>query len=518
MAVGSTSEPVRMFDSQTGFLGSVLENRQGGMACVVYSPDGQWIVSGDWKGNLQLWETATGKAGPTWKAHPVCVNNVDFSANGQWIASCGDELVVRLWDARTGAAVSVFAGHIKEVSSLAFSPDGSQLASCSQDRTVRLWDMSSTGVGPKSHGSFGPVTKVAYSSHGLHVISDSFNGTMRYYDEVTGQLGVVHSIGDGRVDCIAYSPDGLRFAAPGHLGDVTIRNARTGAAEVVIGRGIHSIESIAFSPRWIATGSVKGTLRLWDASSGEPGRVFTGHTDGIKSLAFSPNGQKVVSAGVSDGYDSTWIWTVDTGECKPLVGEKKSHSRVTAYSMDGLVLSTIAYSLVQLWDANTGQELGPGLKHNSQISCVAISPCSQWIATGGARSVFLWISGLGNAQMESRQRHVLTIGGFFGNVNSIVWKPDAGHLEFATGCQAGSIRTWRLREVGGFWSVLLLWSDGPTSLTVEDAVFDGVQDLSPTNQKLLLQRGAKKDHSFPQTGTQVSLDEFERADIDKSDE
>jgi WD40 repeat protein len=49
------------------------------------------------------------------------------------------------------------------------------------------------------------------------------------------------------------------------------------------------------------------TARLWDAASGKKLLTLEGHTDGVRSAAFSPDGTRVVTA--SDD-DTAKIWRV----------------------------------------------------------------------------------------------------------------------------------------------------------------------------------------------------------------
>ncbi|KIJ90261.1 hypothetical protein K443DRAFT_116849, partial [Laccaria amethystina LaAM-08-1] len=68
--------------------------------------------------------------------------------------------------------------------------------------------------------------------------------------------------------------------------------------------------------RRVVSGSLDRTIRIWDAETGKPVREpFQGHTDLIKSVAFSPDGRRVVSG---SGDATIRIWDAETG--KP-VGE-----------------------------------------------------------------------------------------------------------------------------------------------------------------------------------------------------
>ena len=71
------------------------------------------------------------------------------------------------------------------------------------------------------------------------------------------------------------------------------------------------VRSVAFSPdgKRIVSGSIDNTLKIWDAVSGEELQTLEGHTTSVYSVAFSPDGKRIVSGSL----DTTLkIWDISS--------------------------------------------------------------------------------------------------------------------------------------------------------------------------------------------------------------
>ncbi|KAF9096496.1 hypothetical protein BGX23_011124 [Mortierella sp. AD031] len=520
IAVGNDYGEIRLFDTQTGLPGLVLD-LWSCVTCIAYSPDGLRIISGNLRSGLQLWDTATGTPGLEWTAHSGYVTNVTFSPNGQLIASSGDDNAVRLWDAQTEVLISAFTGHSGLVACVAFSPDGSQMASCSVDKTVRLWKVTSTGLSLDSHGPSDPIICVVYSPNGRSLTTGSENGQIRYYDAVTGIPGlVIHCRGDP-VRCVAYSPTGLQVATTStryaSCKDVVVWNAETGVSDLVLQGHESTVYALAFSSGglWIVTCSKDNTVRLWSPLdsqeacgwmpcrpySRKPGHVLAGYVlagniETVTSVAFSPTPSALQL--VSGSHDGTLrIWEVETGESREFIcGGLSSGARSVVYSPDGLQIVACFWrsNKLYLWNEQT-EKLLHTLEHSHDILCFALSSCGQWITTGCGNSMWLW--NLAGNDTHPAWRCVAIVRDFFGDVESVAWTHET--LKFATGSRDGSIRVWRLQDEPGGLSAQLIWGFGCTPLAVSGAVITDTVGLSPTNRKLLTQRGAIDASSPPES-------------------
>ena len=103
---------------------------------------------------------------------------------------------------------------------------------------------------------------------------------------------------------VAFSPDGTRIVSGSNDGTLRIWDAATGqqVGAPLTGHSL-GVRSVAFSRdgHRIISGSIDKTARIWDAGTGQQ----IGHTSGVTGVAFSPDGRRIASG----SYDKTlWIW------------------------------------------------------------------------------------------------------------------------------------------------------------------------------------------------------------------
>lgn len=222
-------------------------------------------------------------------------------------------------------------------------------------------------------------------------------------------------------------------------------------------------------------------MRLWNAQTGEPGLVLSGHSRYVVSVAYSPDGRQIAS-GAEYGVE---LWDAHTGAPGPFLQGHKDGVRRVVYSPNGQQIASGSLDKrVRLWDTKTGGTPGHILSgHTQYVRGVVYSPDGQRIASGADdQTVRLW-------DVESGQCLMVT-DDFQGAVRGIAWKATS-HGAYLVTCSHGkAVRVWQFVEGENGPRMILVWSSNHDRLVVARTSVDGVQGLSRVNMQLLQQRGA----------------------------
>jgi WD40 repeat protein len=196
----------------------------------------------------------------------------------------------------------------------------------------------------------------------------------------------------------------------------------------------HVVRSIAFSPdgQQLLSGSYDRSLRIWDVESGKFLKNFAGHTDLVLAAAWAPMGDRVASS----SYDEIRIWDVATAACLTTIKSSGGAVRSLAFAPDGKTLaSTGDDRAVRLWKVDDGSELAVLAGHTERVFSVAFSPDGKTLASaGGDKTVRLW-------DVASRRlRDTLT--GHSASISCVAFSPDGQSL--ASGSDDNNVMLWRV--------------------------------------------------------------------------
>jgi WD40 repeat protein len=302
-----------------------------GIPSVAFAPDGKTLAIGTFTAEAKLLDSGTGQVRATLGGHGKAARGLGFSADGALLAVGSYDRFIKLWDVARKAERKTLRGHTDRIYSMMFSSDGKRLVSAGVD-AARIWDI---GSGQEKHvlrhDNF-LVHAAIFSPDDRWVLTGGWDGTVRLWDASTGQpRWRLESLGG--VDGLAFAPSRDLLAVCGNgrqiaLFSLALRQPddrerqrieellkkldddsyeqRESAGQQLLRIGFIAEPILHRAMKESKSAEVRiRSRRLRRQLLTTPQAFLTGHTDGVESIGFSPDGKLLVSAS-HDGTVRLW--------------------------------------------------------------------------------------------------------------------------------------------------------------------------------------------------------------------
>ncbi|MBX2864674.1 MAG: TIR domain-containing protein [Leptolyngbyaceae cyanobacterium MAG.088] len=394
-----------------------------------------------------------------------------FSPNGQHMVTATSSGALELWDL-AGNLLDTFVGHNRPITSISFSPDGQYLVSGSDDGTARLWRIQPESFRHVHKPNDSAVVGVSFNSSTGHLVTEfgprfqlwTLDG--RNFAELPGyeQGGkLVQVSADGQIVATLSYPN---------LSDNTELNLWQIDAGVpnplALGLSENVLDiSLSVNGDYFAVLLQTGITQLWSIDQPQTRLLF--EQIGV-AMDLSADGQTMATlteAGVVELFDRQG--NLKTSFAHPDTINPDEIQAVTL-SSDGQHIATWVGIDIYLWDAsgNAITTLTPPASAvvENYILEIAISPDGQWLATATETGAHLF---------STAGEHIAHFP-HPDAVTTLQFSPDSNHLITRSADEDGTARVWQVETPDALLARSCQWVNPylqtRSNQTLEDDLID----------------------------------------------
>ncbi len=458
-ASAGVDKKVLLHDTKTGRVVKELDAGNQPVDALAISNNGSVLTWGE-ANTVKVWNSKKPQPPYTVATLPGRVTALGFSNNGAAVVAGSETGFAEIVSVVDRKPALPLAGHIGEITAIAFSDDGARIATGSFDKTVRIWS-SSTGAPLASLSASRLVWSVAFA-HSL----ESPEGTRASVAKSSSQLSqllsletdpddrVVHivrwDVRSGNIISDSCAPitissglfqnmvkwpnmlsrDGSRAAFAFDFSTVTLWNVTKQQPEHSL-TGITAVAlDVQVSPdhRWISVASGKN-IQVWNVQTGSARIIHTGYTRSIRSLAFNPKSDLIISVNDREELD---VWNIATG--KSVLPLRDSNPKYC----DGKYVSEIDRGTIKLWSLDAVELQRSSRPEIIQVNSlygadrISVDANGKWLAAanqiGGEIHIFDIAGRAEKTTLQNSGFHFLGPMRFSPDGGRLAWPGDDGSI------------------------------------------------------------------------------------------
>lgn len=248
-----------------------FSGHQFGIRKVVFSPDAKRFASGGTRGEIYLWDVATGAMLKDLRGHMASVADLRFSKDGRYLISGADDGQVIVWDLTTSKAIDKAfnppdANGQVQVRFALITDDNARMYYAGHDQRLFM-----RTIGKQSEVVYTDRSEIMrcaqLSPDGARLMVGA-GKLLLLFDPLTGKLIKEFNTGDCVINAIQYSADGSRVITWCENARVDMRDPNTMILRTSFrsGSGNRKFSNLAFTKdqRYIVTGDHAARFNMWD--------------------------------------------------------------------------------------------------------------------------------------------------------------------------------------------------------------------------------------------------------------
>ena len=374
--------------------------------------------------------------------HTQGIKSVAISPDNKILASCGE--VIKLWDIESGKEINTLSGHSKAVTGLAFNKKGTLLASGSWDGYLILWNVKDGSVRKKIN-----IKSTAFNiffNEKEDIIISNGNANLRLWNiqsgkEITDRKEDIQELPSDEKTVknriLRYSTDGKYLCEVKKTSKTKLSQGTSSSSENLYQIG--SPQSAVSPDKETIAVTHHREIEFFDIESGELKFTLKGHDGLISSIAFSPDGDFLVSSA-----DDSLIILWNIGSEKEVFRLKGHTGAINRAAISKYIVSASEDRTAKLWDLKTGKLLKTFEGHSAKIFDVSFSPDMSSLAVGS------YDNKIKIFELSSGRTKLLS--GHYNVVEAVAYSPDGKTL--ASGSRHNTIRLWNTEDYNNFNTIL----------------------------------------------------------------
>jgi len=338
----SSDQTIRTWDADTLEPSAVLHGHNNEVWCAAFSPDGKLLATGSKDRTAMLWPAAAARPEGELPHHGN--NRPIFSRDGKWLVTAGPHFGdYSLWS--TTDRTLLAQSHGEGTLVIGFSADSQLLASYNfTEGSLKYSDPRTAATvstvklaGPRSDTQTQSRLGLGLSPDAALVFVSDVHGALRIWNATNGVLVATLEGPAPPLRDIVLGPGGRQLAVCDEREEAAwLFDCTTGRKRALKGHK-DFVSGLDFSPdgATLATGSVDGTIRLWDTATAQCSGSLPGHLCETTAVAFSPDGRTLASLAQNE---SLKFWHLPT--MREVVSQPLPHGYLfLGFSPDGSSLA-----------------------------------------------------------------------------------------------------------------------------------------------------------------------------------